>query len=131
MNRLHQMITLMLIVGIVVVFISRYTKYVIELNSCIVSCGSGCNPMLRKVLLDWNGEVKQRYQREKLCLFNWWNLSHLILYFVFSVQYPEYRWTMFFIGLAWEISEFVFGHHNIMDPFWNALGILMGMIVRP
>lgn len=131
MNSIYALLLFMSAVGVAVVLIVRSSEYAAKMNSCIIKCGAGCNPILRKLLLDWNGKVKQEYQREQLCLFNWWNLSHVILYMILSVLFPQHRLLMFLIGIFWETSEVLCGHHNNLDPLWNGIGILIGMMIRP
>lgn len=125
------MLCLMSIVG-VVTYILVKIKYTKDLfNSCIVPCGPECSPLMRKLLLDWNGIHKHEYQRKQLCIFNYWNLSHVLFYFILSIMFPQYRLLMFLIGVGWETGEYIVGHHNNLDVIWNLIGILAGMIVRP
>lgn len=125
------LIVLLCCVGFVTMLMASNKKVSDALNGCIVECGEGCSPVLKKLLIDWNGKVKQEYQQVQLCMFNYWNLSHIILYFVLSIMFPTYRLFLFVVGIYWELGEAFLGHNNNLDFVWNGIGLLLGMIVRP
>tara|TARA_B100001057_G_C22364016_1_gene761943 strand:+ start:262 stop:618 length:357 start_codon:yes stop_codon:yes gene_type:complete len=37
-----------------------------------------------------------------------WALSHIISYMILSYLYPKYWYHIFFIGICWEIIEYIF-----------------------
>jgi hypothetical protein len=60
------------------------------------------------------------------CTVSFWSLSHIIYYAVLSAMCPSLRVEMFIIGIVWELLEIHWGYDDMLDIFWNALGILIG-----
>lgn len=69
-----------------------------------------------------------------------WRMSHLILYLIFGVIYPEYFWLFFMFGIIWEIVEFILtkvddnwwgsSYDHILDIITNSIGFILGMLLN-
>ena len=70
--------------------------------------------------------------------FDKWQLSHFIVYMITASLYPHYKYTLFGLGIIWEIVEVLLGHiYASSNSVWwygtpkdiiaNGLGILVGV----
>ena len=63
-------------------------------------------------------------------VFTMWNLSHILYYAIGSYIFPDLRLELWLMGLLWELLEIPFNTSNLLDLFWNAVGILIGALLR-
>lgn len=96
-------------------------------HTCFIRCPKD-SKICKLVTYDINGKKKKK-QMKKPCIFNGWNLSHLIVYMILTVIFPEYAILLFFAGISWEIAEIYFEVDNWLDIVWNSLGIIMGLTI--
>tara|TARA_B100000902_G_scaffold364530_1_gene384559 strand:+ start:1004 stop:1390 length:387 start_codon:yes stop_codon:yes gene_type:complete len=70
--------------------------------------------------------------------FDKWQLSHFVAFMIAASVYPHYKYTLFFVGIIWEIIEVILGHiYAGSNSVWwygtpydlivNGLGILVGV----
>lgn len=69
-----------------------------------------------------------------------WPLSHLVIYFIISLFFPEYWFFLFNFGVAWEVLEITlkrliedpkqwkesYWYANLFDIIMNSIGIFIG-----
>jgi hypothetical protein len=67
--------------------------------------------------------------------FDKWQLSHFFVYMIAASLYPQYKYTLFGLGIIWETIEVILGqlYNNIwwygthVDLIANGFGILVGV----
>lgn len=64
-------------------------------------------------------------------LMSYMALFHVTIYFVLGFCCPLLSGYLILIGLGWEMMEGIgFRCHNVLDIFWNTLGLLIGSGLR-
>lgn len=63
-------------------------------------------------------------------VFTLWNLSHVLYYGLGAYLFPDKAFTLWCIGVAWEIAEIPFNSSNMLDILWNSIGIFIGLQLR-
>ena len=70
-------------------------------------------------------------RKEKMlnkCLLTFWGLTHLIFYTIVAYMCPNYVFYAFITGCVFEFYEYqVYKCHDILDIFWNTMGLGIGM----
>jgi hypothetical protein len=64
------------------------------------------------------------------CLLTPWSISHLLCYIVIGFAVPSLWYITFGLSMAWEIFEYYTGCHDWIDPFVNALALVIGVSLR-
>ena len=67
---------------------------------------------------------------KKPCIFNGWNLSHILLFMTLTLFFPEYYAILFVAGFIWECTEYLYGANNWLDILWNSIGITIGLTIN-
>ena len=96
-------------------------------HECIIGCDEE-DGMCKYITYDINGEYKKQ-RMKKPCILNWWNVSHIVLFMILSVYFPNDRVFLLLGGILWEITEYFCKHENWLDIVWNILGICLGIII--
>jgi hypothetical protein len=96
-------------------------------HTCLIGCPKD-SKTCKFITYDINGNNKKK-QMKKPCIFNGWNLSHLLVYMILTIIFPEYFIFLFIAGIIWEIFEIYFGVDNWLDILWNLMGIILGLII--
>ena len=127
-NRDIVLLIIILLISIPIIgFLDKfYRKY---LHICIYNCDTFDYSLCKKITYDHNGESKKNIM-DKPCIINLWNISHIIYYAILSYIFYNYRFTLFLIGILWELLEYLIGHNNNLDILWNIIGIIIGTIVK-
>lgn len=109
---------------------------------CIVSISLILLIIIYRICLQWFGvELYNDPLIVKLhpdLPFDKWQLSHFIVYMIAASLYPHYKYTLFGLGIIWEIVEVLLGHiYASSNSVWwygtpndiiaNGLGILVGV----
>lgn len=97
-------------------------------NHCLVPCPDNYK-ICKAIVYDYNGEVKKR-NAGKPCIFNLWNMSHIVFFAALAYFFYKYRVLIFIVGVAWECMEYTIGHNNNLDILWNLIGIAIGSLVH-
>ena len=124
-NRLIVLIFILLVMSVV----TPLTGLVFgnNISKCMIYCPNN-SKICKYITYDINGECKKK-SMNKPCIFNGWNLLHILLYFTLTIVFPEYKYLLFLIGILWETLEIYFGVENWLDIVWNLLGIMLGLLV--
>jgi hypothetical protein len=96
-------------------------------HECVIGCDEN-DKMCKYITYDINGEYKKQHMK-KPCILNGWNISHIILFMILSVYFPNERIFLILCGILWEIAEYFFKHENWLDIVWNILGIFLGILI--
>lgn len=63
-------------------------------------------------------------------MFTIWNLSHILYYAVGAYLFPDKAFILWCLGIVWELLEVPFNSSNLLDIFWNSIGIFIGLHLR-
>lgn len=69
---------------------------------------------------------KEKVQKLKTCPVTFWSTTHFILYFLLGAGAPQLFWETFTVGVIFEIFEYSFDCHDVLDIFINTSGFLLG-----
>ena len=97
-------------------------------HTCFIGCLKGI-AMCKYITYDINGDQKKK-DMKKPCIFNGWNLSHILLFMTLSILFPEYYALLFVAGFVWECTEYLYGLNNWLDIAWNTIGITLGLTIN-
>jgi Na+/glutamate symporter len=100
--------------------------YTDQIHTCIIGCPD--NKILKIITYDINGKNK-RERMKKPCIFNGWNLLHVLAHLVLTIMFPEYVILLFSGGIIWELMEIYYEVENYLDIIWNLIGIILGLII--
>jgi hypothetical protein len=121
-----RLVLLLFISALVVSWIvSEFKEFTSKMSTCIYGYDVQ-NEFVKYVTFDINGDAK-RVQMGKPCVFNMWNLSHVLLFAMFAFLFPTQGPFLFAAGVLWEVAESSTGHNNWLDIVWNAIGISIGI----
>lgn len=108
-------------------------------NALHESCVVDTSPLTQDVLAysKWRGSeyyigVMDARKRKMLdhCLLTFWGATHIFLYFCVGLLCPGHAAVALGVGVGFEVYEaYVLECHDILDIFWNALGLIAGRMV--
>ena len=126
MNKLAVLLSILLgLFFIVPIFGYFFTD---NFHTCFLKC-PGNNLRCKYITYDINGERKKQHMNTP-CIFNGWNLSHIMLFAFLTFLFPEYYILLIVSGIIWEITEYFDGLNNWLDILWNIIGVTIGLITR-
>ena len=124
---MYKILFLLVIISIFTLLIGKIPIVSKTFNTCLVQCPLNCN-VCSMITYDINGKIKKK-QMKYPCIFNGWNLSHVLLYMVLTVLFPKYYFLFFICGIIYEIGESIISLQNWLDILWNLIGISFGLLI--
>lgn len=85
--------------------------------------------MCKYITYDINGNYKKK-KMKKPCIFNGWNLAHILLFMLLAFIFPEYYLLLILAGIIWEVAEYFVGVDNCLDIVWNTIGVMAGVTIH-
>ena len=124
MNKLGILLGILIVLFFIVPIFGYFvTSY---FHTCFIGCLSS---MCKYITYDINGKRKRK-DMKKPCIFNGWNLSHILLFMTLTLFFPEYYAILFVSGFIWECTEYLYGVNNWLDIVWNSIGITIGLTIN-
>lgn len=112
-----------------------------RINKIHEGCVLGCKAQDAQCQNDWWTSLTQYRGKNyyigldktpnRFCFATFWSMSHFILYAFLGYMAPDYFWTTFLIGAAFEWYEHeYYDCHDLLDIGFNTAGFLVGRLWR-
>ena len=124
---MYQIFFLLICISIFTLLIGTIPIVSTTFNKCFIPCPLNCK-VCSIITYDINGNIKKK-QMKYPCIFNGWNLSHVLLYMLLTVLFPKYYILFFICGVIYEMGESIISLQNWLDILWNLIGILLGLFI--
>jgi hypothetical protein len=126
MHKLTILICILISLGCIVPIFGYF--YTSIFHTCFMQCPDN-DSMCKYITYDINGNHKKK-EMKKPCIFNGWNLAHILLFMLLAFIFPEYYLLLILAGIIWEVAEYFVGVDNWLDIVWNTIGVMAGVTIH-